>query len=191
MYRNATLGLPTFPSTNHHHHLHQSRSYDGGGGGTSTGGPVAGGGGNLNEAFVNSFGLSSSAFLNPYFSDRTRTPSPLHRFLHSQLLGGQYMGPTTSGGSLMGGGEHHFSLHDDLLLDSGSPFRGLNLSTSYGGVSTAMDDERHRSDGSDPLISSGHLSRSLDDLSVMLDNSNGSGEWDAFWRADISPTKHA
>ncbi|OQV18093.1 putative Transcriptional-regulating factor 1 [Hypsibius exemplaris] len=181
-------GLPSFPSSHHHvHHSgghHQSGSsrspFDGPAslhhhhhhGALSTSHP------NLNEAFVNSFGLSSSAFLNPYFADRTRSPSPLHRFLHSQLLGGQY-GHGGSGGGGSGNDGHHL-FHDDLLLDSG-PFRGLNLSTNFG--STLLDEQqqqhgghsRHHS-GTDPLITSGHLSRSLDDLSVVLDNSNESAD---------------
>ncbi|XP_055339054.1 transcriptional-regulating factor 1-like [Paramacrobiotus metropolitanus] len=124
---------------------------------------------NLNEAFVNSFGLSPGSFLTPYFADRTtRTPSPLHRFLQNQLLGGHHANSST---------DNHFS-HDDLLLDSSGSFRGLNLSNNF-----AHSDRQH----ADPLMGSGHLSRSLDDLSAMLDNSNDSVDLSMPHRHSSSP----
>ena len=125
----------------------------------------------FNEAFVNPFGLvGSGPFLNPYFGDRTRTPSPLHRLLQSQLLGGHPMNPASHQAHHYSE-EHHFGNADDLLLDSVPSFRGLNLSTNY------PSEERHHGHHSDPLVVSGHLSRSLDDLSVdVLENSSDSGK---------------
>lgn len=115
-------------------------------------------GSNLNEAFMTSFGLTSGLFHNHYFTDRTRSPSPLHnRLPQNPLFGGSSHGYSN--------GDHNF-IHDDLLLDSG-PFRGLNLSTN------TIPPDRHLSD---TLLATGHLSRSLDDLSVVLDNSSDSGE---------------
>ncbi|GAU98322.1 hypothetical protein RvY_09483-2 [Ramazzottius varieornatus] len=137
---------------------------------------------------MNPFGIvAPGSFLNPYFGDRTtRTPSPLHRLLQSQLLGG--MNPTShqqnSHHNPHYAEEHHFGRNADDLLDSVPSFRGLNLSTHY---PSSEDCQLQHPHSSDPLVVSGHLSRSLDDLSVdVLENSSDS-EKGAPYRDSLSP----